>query len=497
MEEDSVGSLSSEQWELCIENIPGDLQYQYAPFVAGLSFIVRVHLYQILESLNYSEEYCSIVLDVMKYVKSNCDRFIQIGHSLHVTRRPLYFYICRSLRDPQLTEFLSQTPVEIVTKLMEIAFYISESDVKNMIHLILDLSVQEFNLLIDLCNEPFAKHCRLCRSKKSYQLEYRLLHEQISDVRTSPSLLSHLCLSLSLSLCLSLSLQAHCTLPGILPLYEKAEIWQADNDSKFYTFNYERGVILWRRDVVDLIKICDKCLIEIHAASSEVARSVPPSLLLSSYLPLLTIFRFEAYHHEEGLVKKHHVEEMRNLEQHRAALIGLCEAPLWFTALVLITLPTGQIAKERVRRRVREWSIRALKCQREGYLREEQQRKTIEEETKREEMRQKYLHEQTHMIHTALSTDKYWIQQEKKTQLIRNQYKDDLHELKTLPKFTRENPMKPVREHPHSWRLTPYGGKDGRMPIERDAVSKVRSPSSLLSSITLSLDVPPDVSLSH
>jgi hypothetical protein len=194
MENESVGSLTSEQWELCIENIPGDLQFQYAPFVAGLSFIVRVHLYQILESLNYSEEYCSIVLDVMKYVKSNCDQFIQIGHSLHVTRRPVYFYICRSLHDPQLTEFLSRTRLELVKKLIDIAFYIPESDVKTMIHLVQDLSVQEFDSLIILSNEPFAKHCRLCRSKRSYQLEYRLLHEQIPDASPSPSLLNVLTL---------------------------------------------------------------------------------------------------------------------------------------------------------------------------------------------------------------------------------------------------------------------------------------------------------------
>jgi hypothetical protein len=128
-----------------------------------------------------------------------------------------------------------------------------------------------------------------------------------------------------------------------------------------------------------------------------------------------------------------------------------------------------------------------LKFQREGKLRESQEQKTIEEKHHREEMRQKYLREQNHLIHTALSTDKYWLQQEKRTQLVRNQYKDDLIELKTYPKFTRENPMMPVREHPHSWRLTPYGGKDGMMPIEKDAVSKVMTDNLLSFSLSPSL----------
>jgi hypothetical protein len=50
--------------------------------------------------------------------------------------------------------------------------------------------------------------------------------------------------------------------------------------------------------------------------------SVLPLLL---YLSLSSFdrLRFEAYHHEEGIVKKHHLEEMRDLEQQRAALIGL------------------------------------------------------------------------------------------------------------------------------------------------------------------------------
>lgn len=73
----------------------------------------------------------------------------------------------------------------------------------------------------------------------------------------------------------------------------------------------------------------------------------------------------------------------------------------------------------------------------------------------------------------ALSTDKFWVQHEKNSQSIRNQYKSDLFELKTYPKFSRDNPMKPIREHPHSWRLAPFGGVDGNMPLEKDAASKV------------------------
>jgi hypothetical protein len=226
---------------------------------------------------------------------------------------------------------------------------------------------------------------------------------------------------------------------------------------------------------VDLIKICDKCLMEVHAASSEVGR-YSFSLYLSDLHPSV---RFEPFHHEVGIVKKKHLEEMRDEEQRRAHLIGslslsLSLPPSLLTLPPLPPLPlSGQISLERVRRRVKEWSIRALKCQREGYLREEQHRRDLEEQQRQEELKQQQLQSRNHMIHTALATDKYWLQQEKGAQLIRSQYKSDLVELKTYPKFSRDNPMKPLREHPHSWKLVSYGGKDGNMPIDRDAASKV------------------------
>lgn len=221
-------------------------------------------------------------------------------------------------------------------------------------------------------------------------------------------------------------------LPGIIPLYEKAEIWQADNDLRFFTFNYERNLVLWRKEIVDLVKICDKCLIEVHAASSEVNRHEP-------------------FHHEIGMVKKHHIEEMREEETKRSILLG-------------------QIAIERVRRRVKEWSIRALKCQREGYIKEEKERKMLAKQKEQHEHKQYSIIKHNEMIKKSLSTDKHWLQHDKKLQHIQNEYKLDLVNLNTFPAYSRENPMKPIREHPHSWRLTPY---DGDVPIEKDAVSKV------------------------
>lgn len=126
-----------------------------------------------------------------------------------------------------------------------------------------------------------------------------------------------------------------------------------------------------------------------------------------------------------------------------------------------------------------------MKCQREGYLQEEKHRRELAKQQRQEELKQQMIESRNQMIHTSLSTDKYWLQQEKGAQLVRNQYKVDLVELKTYPKFSRENPMKPLREHPHSWKLIPYGGKDGKMPIDEDAASKVYLYCAILFSLPL------------
>ena len=236
----------SEHWEAAIDNIPNDLRVLYAPFVANLTLATRINLYKILDSLDWTYEFCEIVLDNMKHVSQYLTTYVEYGIKLDVSRRPLFFHACKSLVEPQLCQFLGEASFEVVENFMELGFYLNQHELSLMFELITKLSVQQLNDIIHHVDEPFAKHCRLCKSKRLYALETRLYNGQIDDV--------------------------HATMPGTLSLYEKADVWKADNDEKFFTFNYDACVIMWRKEIVDLMAICDNCLNEVHCASSEVAR---------------------------------------------------------------------------------------------------------------------------------------------------------------------------------------------------------------------------------
>jgi hypothetical protein len=246
-EESSVISLDeNEHWEASIDNIPHELRLKYAPFVADLTLATRINLYKVLDSLDWTEEFCRIVLDVMGHVRIYLETFVNYSMNLALSRRPLFFHVCKTLQDPQLGQLLTGVKYDVVENYMELAFYIDSYELLMMFELMNKLSVQELDSIIHRVDEPMAKHCNLCKSKRLYALETRLYNGQIDEY--------------------------HAQIPGTVSLYEKADVWKADNDEKFYTFNYDAGVILWRKQIVDLVKICDACMNEVHRASSEVAR---------------------------------------------------------------------------------------------------------------------------------------------------------------------------------------------------------------------------------
>jgi hypothetical protein len=76
------------------------------------------------------------------------------------------------------------------------------------------LSFREMLRAMDECNEPLAKHCRLCRVRRMEALEFRMLNEgQMPEGMPK--------------------------VPGIVPLVEKADIWRAE-DERGFTFDVVR-----------------------------------------------------------------------------------------------------------------------------------------------------------------------------------------------------------------------------------------------------------------
>jgi hypothetical protein len=56
-----------------------------------------------------------------------------------------------------------------------------------------------------------------------------------------------------------------------MSLYDHSISWKAD-DEKNFTFHPNEGVIRWFHEIVDLVRICDQCLSDVHKALANGAR---------------------------------------------------------------------------------------------------------------------------------------------------------------------------------------------------------------------------------
>lgn len=60
-------------------------------------------------------------------------------------------------------------------------------------------------------------------------------------------------------------------MPGMESTYDRAEVWTNDVSQEF-TFIMDRGLVFWRKEQIDTMRICDKCLNNVIRAAGNVAR---------------------------------------------------------------------------------------------------------------------------------------------------------------------------------------------------------------------------------
>ena len=60
-------------------------------------------------------------------------------------------------------------------------------------------------------------------------------------------------------------------MPGTLPLYHHPDVWQGE-DEKGFTFDVEKGEIFFQKNVVDLVRICPTCLVDVLEAATSDGR---------------------------------------------------------------------------------------------------------------------------------------------------------------------------------------------------------------------------------
>jgi len=342
-----------DRWQQVMEErLPVELKEGFHTYLNQFSGLVRIPIYAMIEHLEFRpdrlQEFYSLLLklprDTMGALLSFMEGFVP--HNL-VT---LLLYILFRLQDSHILELLFRVPADDAHYLIQVLRHSKYDQIDIFIELIGRLDFEQVIQVIKLCNEPMAKDCRLCRSRRLHSLEQRMIHDQVP-----PGIMK---------------------LPGTMPLYMGSskttlttDEWSAD-DEKGFTFN-EQLEILWYKQPVDLLRICDKCLLDVYQAVSNRGR-------------------FEPIYHVDSEQRKVLLRALRNREKEQAEVI-------W------------KISKERAYRRAREFALVALEAQRYGVKRESDERERMEEDKVRQQQLADRAREHKQLVDRSLSTDRKWL----------------------------------------------------------------------------------------
>lgn len=178
----SLENNDSEVWEAAIENIPEELYETYAPIVAGFCMKTRMTLFKILFILDWTVENCANILKVINHCGgSKIDVVMEKIFGLSKSRIIPFILTITQIYDPQLEEFVVTSPPEMFNRFVELIYYGDSQEVKILVELMSKMSVAEIYKILQKCDEPLAKHCRLCRVKRISKLEFKMLNRQFPD----------------------------------------------------------------------------------------------------------------------------------------------------------------------------------------------------------------------------------------------------------------------------------------------------------------------------
>lgn len=382
-----------------------EVKEEIGAFISKLKLEEKLLVYRLLgDTLEWSESKAQKI--ILLYRRNTDDEVLTLTKLLFSCNRtlcPMFIDILILLNDKALKDFMFDLRLDESHYILDIIRFCNELDIKNhFVHLVKESSIRDVLEMFSKCDEPRAKQCRLCKAKKMKELEFRLNQSQVPEAFD------------------------RIRVPGILPLItdnnksiltdNEPDIWTADDEQGF-KFNNKLGLVFYNGSQVDMLKICDKCLVDVNRAASCTTR-------------------FDAiYHVPASQGRKEMLADLRNKEEEASHLVNI-------------------LGKERIRRRLRDFCVSALEAQRIGYKRLKDEE--IDRESKEligmrmEEDEQRRIA----MVNGAVAKDKKWIQNDL------DQKKQDLFimdtgaNLKYHPGWDAEKGhVSKEREHPLSWRL--------------------------------------------
>lgn len=383
-----------ERWEkVAKQKLPADLKDVYLEYLMNYSGFIRMPVYQMMDTLLWNHQKLADLLDVLKKIpRDTMPPMMALMHSFvpdNVVLECLHFL--HEFKDYQVEEMVMQLPREDTHLLIQVCRHIPIPEKEALIELANRLPLRDIIHLLKRCNEPMAKGCALCRTRRLHALEQRMINEQVPDGMIK--------------------------VPGALALYDKATTWTAD-DEKGFTFNTETADIFWFKQPVDLIQICDKCLLDVNQAITNNGR-------------------FDPIHHIDAPVRKGLVKELRSHESGMAEVIY-------------------RISHERNNRRGREFALRALEHQRFGLKREQAERDRLAGEAERQRLAQLKQEEHDRLVSAAVSVDQKWISFDQEAEAKRLEMRQVYTETKQRFEYELPGAKAPKdRLHPRTWQLAP------------------------------------------
>lgn len=391
----------NEKWQASINNIPECVREDFRQIMKAYSVFTKIKLYKLLDEFNWSVKDSSILLHILTVAKKAnttvervdwwFDKMKQYQESGYINFA--FHEFMGVAADSVLEEVFNDVDDDYLDRCMELARFLDPTESRLMQQYLSELSIREVMDSYDACDDQFIKACRLCRTRRIVKLENRIVQDQVP-----PKMIR---------------------VTGALPIYDKTEMWAADDEKGFF-FDAAVGEVYFlnKRNKVDLVKICDTCLSDVFGCITSDGR-------------------FDDLWIIPATERKKALEKLREREQKLAEIIV-------------------KLAKERVNRRTKDWGMRARQAQRLGQRKEREMKEQKQLEIAEAAAADRKKAEVADMMQSAADVDKKW--RDENEQREAKDLSTHLHtaNLNYMHFYSRSNPAPATREHPHSWESAHY-----------------------------------------
>jgi hypothetical protein len=259
--------LDLEVWETRAALIPDKLKQPLSALLLPYSTMQRIAIYKFLALFEWSEKDCQAMHDLL--ILTPADKVDWLTDKLNLYREQghlnfTFKFFCM-FEEKVLREIYYVLPADLLDRAINMGRFLEPTDLDIFAYFINELGVKETLFTISECDEPFVKHCRLCRSRRVFNLENRLLQDQVP--------------------------RGMIRVTGALAIYDKSEVWSRA-DEMLFKFDHAKGAVFFNGAAVDMMRICSKCLDDVlRAATTDCTDVAIHHLLAEERKPMLAELR--------------------------------------------------------------------------------------------------------------------------------------------------------------------------------------------------------------